>query len=141
MWREIAAVYRKEMRTYFVSAIPYFVIGFFAIIMAHQFFIKPETAFFIYDKAEMYRGFFFEFEHILVPLVAVISMRVWSSEYSAGTIETLITLPVRTGSLVIGKFLGGWTLVLVCFLATAAIPITVSSSAAPCWPWGAGSPP
>ena len=126
MLREIAAVYRKEMRAYFASPIPYFVIALFAGYMAYRFFMQDETAFFIYDRADMYRGFFFGFETVLVILVPLIGMRLWASEYNAGTIETLVTLPVRTSSLVIGKFLGGWTLVLVCFLATAPIPITVS---------------
>jgi len=127
MLREVGAVYRKEMRAYFVSPVPYFVMALFAAYTAWKFFFKDETAFFIYDRADMYRGFFFEFEYVLVILVALIGMRLWASEYNAGTIETLVTLPVRTSSLVLGKFLGGWTLVLVCFLATAAIPITVSS--------------
>ena len=127
MLREIAAVYRKEMRAYFVSPVPYFVMALFAGYMAYKFFYRDETAFFIYDRADMYRGFFYEFEYVLVVLVPLIGMRLWASEYNAGTIETLVTLPVRTSSLVIGKFLGGWTLVLVCFLATAPIPITVDS--------------
>jgi len=127
MFREVAAVYKKEMRSYFVSPIPYFVIALFAAYTAWKFFFKDETAFFIYDKAEMYRGFFYGFEYVLVVLAALIGMRLWASEVNAGTIETLVTLPVRTSSLVLGKFLGGWTFVLICFIATAAIPITVSS--------------
>ena len=55
MLREVAAVYRKEMRAYFVSPVPYFVMALFAGYMAYKFFYKDETAFFIYDRAEMYR--------------------------------------------------------------------------------------
>ena len=127
MWREIFTVYRKEMRAYFVSPVPYFVMALFSGFMAYKFFFNENTAFFIYDRAEMYRGFFFNFENVLVLLVPLIGMRLWASEYNAGTIETLVTLPVRTSSIVIGKFLGGWTLVLVCLLATAAVPISVAS--------------
>lgn len=127
MWSEVFAVYRKEMRGYFASPVPYFVIPLFAMFMAYWFFFRDETAFFLYKKAEMYRGFFFQFERVLTVLVAIIGMGQWSTEFNRGTIETLMTLPVRTTSLVIGKFLSAWTLVFACFLATGAIPITVDS--------------
>lgn len=126
MLREIFAVYRKEMRAYLVSPIPYIITALFAGGLAWRFFFDDDKAFFLYDKADMVRGFFFELEYILVVLVPIISMGQWSNESNAGTIETLATLPVRTSSLVGGKFLAGLTLVLICLLATGAIPITVS---------------
>ena len=46
MLREIAAVYRKEMRAYFVSPVPYFVMALFSGYMAYQFFFNESTAFF-----------------------------------------------------------------------------------------------
>ncbi len=124
---EIFAVYRKEMRAYLVSPIPYIVTALFAGGMAWRFFFDPDKAFFVYDKAEMYRGFFFELEYFLIILVPVIAMGQWSNESNGGTIETLVTLPVRTSSLVAGKFLAGLTLILVCLLATGVIPVTVSN--------------
>ena len=126
MLREIFAVYRKEMRAYLVSPIPYVFTALFAAFMAWRFFFDEELAFFVYDKADMFRGFFWKLERWLIVLVPAISMGQWSSESNSGTFETLATLPVRTSSLVAGKFLSGWTLVLICLLATAAIPITVS---------------
>ena len=56
----------------------------------------------VFDKAEMYRGFFFRLERYLIVLVPVVGMGQWSSEVGRGTIETLMTLPVRTASLVLG---------------------------------------
>lgn len=127
MLREIWAVYRKEMRAYLVSPVPYIFTAIFAAVMAWKFWKDKDTAFFVYDKAEMFRGFFWELEYFLVLLPPVITMGLWSRESDNGTIETLLTLPVRTSSLVIGKFLGGWTLVLGCLVATGATPITVSN--------------
>lgn len=127
MLREIFAVYRKEMRAYLVSPVPYIFVALFAGAMAWRFFFFEKTAFFLYDKADMYGGFFFELEYWLIVLVPAISMGQWSAESGAGTIETLATLPVRTSSLVVAKFLAGWTLVFVCLLATGAIPVTVSN--------------
>ena len=127
MWRNVGAVYRKELRAYFTSPIPYVFTALFALLMAYRFFFDDETAFFVFDKAEMYRGFFFQFERYLIVLVPIVGMGQWSSEVGRGTIETLMTLPVRTSALVLGKFLSAWTLILVCLVATLAIPITVSS--------------
>jgi ABC-2 type transport system permease protein len=127
MWGEIAAVYRKELRTYFVGPIAYFVIALFAGYLGWRFFFHEQSIFFILDKASLERGFFDALGIPVVLLVSIVGMRLWSPEFSSGTIETLLTLPVRVSSLVIGKFLGAWTLVTVCFLATAALPITVAS--------------
>jgi ABC-2 type transport system permease protein len=124
MLRELGAVYRKELRAYFVSPVAYIVIALFSGILAYRFFFYEE--FFIYDKAELYRGFFYRFDWILVVLVPVIGMRQWSSEYFGGTIETLMTLPVRTTSLVLGKYFAALTLIGVSLIGTAGIPVTVS---------------
>jgi ABC-2 type transport system permease protein len=125
MLREIWIVYRKDMRSYLVSPIPYVLTALFAMYMGFQFFFLQE--FFVFDKAEMYRGFFHRLEYPLIALVPAIAMGQWSREVDTGTIETLMTLPVRTSSLVLGKFLSGWTLVLICLLATCSIPITVAN--------------
>lgn len=124
MWRDFAAVYRKELKAYFVSPIAYIVIAVFVGFLAWRFFFDQE--FFIYKKAELHRGLFFRFERVLVFLVPLIGMRSWSSEYFGGTIETLMTLPLRTGSIVLGKFFAALTLLLVCFVGSAGIPITVA---------------
>lgn len=125
MWRDFVAVYRKELKSYFVSPIAYIVIALFVGFLAWRFFFDQE--FFIYNKAELHRGLFFQFERVLVVVVAVIGMRLWSSEYFGGTIETLMTLPIKTGALVLGKFFAALTLILVCFIGSVGIPITVAN--------------
>ncbi len=127
MWTDTLAVYRKELRAYFTSPIPYVFTALFALGMAWRFFFDDDTAFFVFDKADMYGGFFHRLEVYLVVLVPIVGMGQWSGEVSRGTIETLMTLPVRTSSLVLGKFLSAWTLILVCLVATLTIPITVDS--------------
>ncbi len=127
MLREVGSIYRKEMRAYFTSPIPYIFMALFAGIMAWRFFFDDDTAFFVFDKADMARGFFYRLERWLIVLVPAVSMGQWSTEVDRGTIETLLTLPIRTSSLVLGKFLAAWTLVGICLLATATIPISVSS--------------
>ena len=124
MWRDFVAVYRKELKAYFVSPIAYIVIAVFVGYLAYQFFWDRE--FFFLKKADLNAGLFFQLERVLVFLVPLIGMRLWSSEYFGGTIETLMTLPLRTGALVLGKFSAALTLLLVCFIGSAGLPITVS---------------
>ncbi|MDA1196222.1 MAG: ABC transporter permease, partial [Planctomycetota bacterium] len=116
--------YRKELKSYFVRPIAYIVIALFVGFLAWRFFFF-EDQFFALNKAQLHQGFFFRLEWVLVVLVSVIGMRLWSTEYQGGTIETLMTLPLRTGAVVLGKYLAALTLILVCLLGSAGIPITV----------------
>ena len=53
-------------------------------------------------------------------------MRQWSEEQRGGTLEILLTLPVRRYSLVLGKFLAVMALVGISLALTLFLPITVS---------------
>ncbi|RME50335.1 MAG: ABC transporter permease [Caldilineae bacterium] len=53
-------------------------------------------------------------------------MRQWSEEQRAGTLEMLLTLPVRRWQLVLGKFLSVMALVALALALTLFLPITVS---------------
>lgn len=121
MW----STYRKEMKAYFISPIPYLVLIVFSAFMAWWFFF-PGDRFFMMRQAAM-DSFFRILPIVFIFLVPAISMRLWSEEFGDGTVETLLTLPVPTWKLVVGKFLAAWTLLLLCLLATLPIAITVSS--------------
>jgi len=117
------SVYRKEMRAYLVSPIPYVVAFIFTAFMAWWFFFLND--FFLYRQATMDR-FFVILPYVFIFLVPAISMRMWSEEARAGTLETLLTMPVKSWQLVLGKFLSAWTLLFFCLLLTFPVPLTVS---------------
>jgi ABC-2 type transport system permease protein len=50
---------------------------------------------------------------LLVTLAPLISMRLFAAEYSAGTAELLFTLPLRPWHIVLGKYLGAVTILLL----------------------------
>jgi hypothetical protein len=56
-------------------------------------------------------------------VVPVITMRLLAEEKRSGTLEMLITLPVKDHEVILGKFFGAWGLVLVLILATTLYPI------------------
>ena len=65
---------------------------------------------------------------LLVFLLGVISMRAWADENRMGSIELLMTLPIRTYELVVGKFLAGMVLVVIALSLTLPISIVNFSS-------------
>ena len=87
-------------------------------------------------------------------------MRLWSEERRGGTLENLMTYPVTTTALVMGKYFAAWSVVSLALLATWGLPLSVASlgnldwgpvlggylgrvacSPAPCWPLPFGCRP
>ena len=123
---DVMTVFRKETRSYWVSPIPYVVIGIFSAAMAARFFFEDGRQFFLNNQATMHIGFFHGLEAYLVILVPLISMRLWSEEVRAGTIESLLTSPVTSSAMVVGKFLSAWVILAICLLSTLGLAFTAS---------------
>lgn len=66
-------------------------------------------------------------------VIPVVTMRLVAEERRSGTLEMLITLPVKDSDVVLGKYFGAFGLVLVLVLATLAYPIGMFQ-----WPWNLG---
>jgi len=72
------------------------------------------------------RRFFSWHPWLYLFLVPAISMRLWSEERKSGSIELLLTLPVRMSDAVMGKFLAAWAFVGIALFLTFPIWITVN---------------
>lgn len=120
----MVSVLRKELRSYFISPIPYVLIVIFVAVMALIYF--NFSYFWVLRRASL-ESFFRAIPLVFILLVPGITMRLWSEEARAGTLETLMTAPVRSWQLVAGKFLSSWILLGVCLLCTLGIAITVAS--------------
>ena len=59
---------------------------------------------------------------ILLLLMPLVTMRLFAEERRAGTIELLLTYPVRDGAVLIGKYLAGLTLYGVMLGGTLVYP-------------------
>lgn len=123
MLREIGSVARKEFRGFFASPAAYlFIGGFLAITLFIVFWVE---SFFARDIADV--GPMFKWMPVLMIFLAgALTMRVWAEERRAGTLETLMTTPVRPVSLVLGKFLAVEALVALALLLTLPLPLTVA---------------
>ncbi|MBK1720740.1 Gldg family protein [Thiocystis violacea] len=120
---EITRVARRELAAFFGSPVAYIFIGTFLAVCLFVFFWVD--AFFSRNIADA-RPLFEWMPILLIFLCAALSMRLWSEERRAGTLETLLTLPVATSKLVLGKFLAALGLVTVALALTLPMPITVS---------------
>jgi ABC-2 type transport system permease protein len=107
------AVYQKEMWTYFRSPIAYFVVSVFLLGTGYFFLYNIVLA----GETTM-AGTFQNMGILLVTFTPLMSMRLLASEYSAGTAELLLTLPLRPWEIVLGKYLGAVTILLVMTAAT-----------------------
>jgi ABC-2 type transport system permease protein len=101
------AVFVRELRAYFDSPIAYVFLIAFAGAALFTFF--NVQSFFARGVADL-RGLFDPLPLLLILLVPAITMRLWSEEQKQGTLEVLLTLPVRDHELVLGKFLASWAL-------------------------------
>ena len=117
------AVARKELKAYFGSPMAAIFIAAFLLASLYSFFWL-ET-FFARNLADI-RPLFRWMPVLLIFLAAALTMRQWSEEQRMGTLEVLLTLPVRLGQLVAGKFLAVLALVGLSLLFTVGLPITVS---------------
>ncbi len=120
---EILAVARRELGSFFSSPVAYIFLGAFLAVSLFVFFWVE--AFFARNIADA-RPLFTWMPVLLVFLCAALTMRSWSEERRAGTIEVLLTLPVPIYKLVIGKFLAAWALVAIALVLTLPLPITAS---------------
>lgn len=112
---------RREVRAFFNTPVAYIVVSAFTIIAGGIFFFFK---FFLAGEASL-RGFFESMPMLFMFLAPAITMRLLADEKASGTLELLITMPVRDWQVVVGKFLAAMTLLLATLVLTLVFAITV----------------
>lgn len=118
----ILAITKKELRAYFNSPIAYVFLVLFLGASLASFFHWAWAR----DEASV-RDLFEALPLLLLFLVPALTMRLWSEERKLGTLEVLLTLPVRDGEVVLGKFLASLLLLALALALTAGAPITMAT--------------
>lgn len=117
--KDIAVIFRREFRAYFYSPIAYVFSIIFIILNGGLYMFH----FFLLGNADM-RSFFAVLPLILgLIFIPAISMRLWSEENKLGTVELLLTLPMRTEHIVLGKFFASFVFYLIALAGTLTIPL------------------
>jgi ABC-2 type transport system permease protein len=119
--QQVVHIFRKEFGTYFVSPIAYIVISIFLVVTGWFFF----STFFLFNQASL-RNFFSLLPITFAFVIPAVTMRLFSEELNVGSYETLLTLPVTDGDVILGKFLASVAFVAAMLVPTVAYPIFVS---------------
>ncbi|MGH9631040.1 MAG: ABC transporter permease subunit [Bryobacteraceae bacterium] len=135
--RNILTIFRKELKSYFASPIAYGLMAFFALISGYFFYVY--VAIFVSRSVEsqmmgrpmpmdvnewVARPVLMNISVIGLFLIPMITMRLFAEEKRQGTIELLVTSPVRDIEIIVGKWLGAMAL-YTCILALSALNIAV----------------
>jgi ABC-2 type transport system permease protein len=116
-------IYKKEIKTYFISPIAYVVITLFLLVAAFFFFFW--FTFFLRNQASL-RLFFSLLPIFSCFVIPAITMGLFSEEINLGSYELLLTMPVTFLDIIFAKFLAALTLTAICYLPTVSYPIFIT---------------
>ena len=129
-------IFKKEMRLYFTSPVAYVVVMIFLLIAGYFFYsifafftlasmqsaMNPAMARDLNVTDSVMRPLFSNVSVILLLLLPLLTMRLFAEERRSGTIELLLTFPVRDGAVLIGKYLAAFALYAVMLGLTVLYP-------------------
>lgn len=119
------SVFKKEITSFFTSPVGYLVMGLF-LVLTGLFLWVFRGPFNIFDHGFADLSLFFLLAPwIFLLLIPAITMRSFSEERKLGTLELLMSKPLSTTALVLGKFLGAFTLVFLAVLPTLLYVATI----------------
>jgi len=135
----IWAIFKKEMRLYFTSPVAWVVLTIFLFIAGYffasifSFFsqasiqsaMNPQMGRDLNVTDSVMRPLFSNISVILLLLMPLVTMRLFAEERRAGTIELLLTYPVRDGAVLAGKYLAALGLYALMIGLTVLYPLIV----------------
>lgn len=117
-------IFVKEIRSFLSSLIAYIAIGVFLLAIGLFMWVFKDTNVLDGGYANI-DTLFFMGPWVFIFLISAITMRSFSEEKKAGTIETLTTSPVSDLSIIFGKYFAGVVLVLFSLLPTLLYYYTI----------------
>jgi len=142
--RNILAIARREVRTYFTSPLAYVVVGVFLMLSGYIFWaslvrfsalcLQYGNNPYVFNQLNVndmvIRPLFGSMGVIFLLMIPVITMRLLAEERRTGTAELLFTCPVTTGQVILGKYLGAAVLLVVMLGATLSYPLLIMATSA-----------
>jgi ABC-2 type transport system permease protein len=129
--RNIVAIARKELRSYFASPIAYVVIGMFTFIFGYfyiailNYFVQMSMQMGasgmggpVNVNQQMIRLLLQNAAVVILFVLPMVTMRTYAEEKRSGTIELLLTSPLTDFQIIVGKFVGALTLYAVMLSVT-----------------------
>ncbi len=109
----IFIIAKKELKSYFASAVAYVVFAMFLILSGYFF-----SVILLVSKQASLEGALYNTTITLLFLIPLITMKLFAEERKLGTLEILMTKPVRDFEVVLGKFIGSLTFLVIMFSST-----------------------
>lgn len=116
-------IFKRELAGYFATPLAYVFIVIFLVM--NGIFTFDLGGFYVRGQADLMPFFSFH-PWLYLFMIPAIAMGLWADERKTGTIELLMTLPVKLSDAVLGKFLAAWVLCGAALLLTFPIWITVN---------------
>jgi len=116
-------IVKRELGSYFASPIAYVISAIYLAVTGGLF------GFILYYSREATMRYLFGHVIVILFLVLVsqaLTMRLLAEEQRSGTLELLLTSPLRDWEVVLGKYLASLCVFLVMILLTAYMPILLS---------------
>ena len=129
-------IWKKEMRLYFTSPVAYVIMAIFLVLAGYFFYaifaffslasmqsaMNPQMGRELNVTDSVMRPLLSNVSVILLLLMPLITMRLFAEERRSGTIELLLTYPVRDGAVLLGKYLAAFSLYLLTLACTLVYP-------------------
>ncbi|MBK8206374.1 MAG: ABC-2 transporter permease [Planctomycetes bacterium] len=129
-------IYMREMKGYFESLMGIGIIGAFVVVMMMlSVMLDPLGGggdWFARGELSM-RTFFGVFPWVAAVVVPAVSMRLWADDRRQATFEMLMTLPIPTWKVALGKYFAGVTFLAAMLAGTVAYPLMLSQFGQPDW--------
>jgi ABC-2 type transport system permease protein len=133
---KIWPIYKREVRQYFTSPVAYVILAIFLFITGLFFYaifsgfaqasmqiaMNPGMGRDLNVMDSVLRPLFDNMRVILLLLMPLVTMRLFAEERRSGTIELLLTYPVRDGAVLVGKYLAAMTLYAAMIAGMLAYP-------------------
>ncbi len=124
------SIYRKEIAAYFNALTGYLTIGVFLLVSGLLLWVFPDTSIPAHGYASL-EPFFQLAPYLFMLLIPAITMRSIAGERTEGTWELLLTRPVTMWSILLGKYLGSLSVVLLAILPTSVYFVAIHQLAMP----------
>ena len=134
MSRTFRALCRRELSSFFLSPRAGALWVVFLVMMGAGFSMWMETMNQRSGTGSFFQAFYGESLLLWLGLLVVppvISMHLFAEERRSGTLEVLMTAPVKDVDVVLSKFIGAWLFFMVVWLPTALYPYLLNRMAGP----------
>lgn len=116
---------KKEIRNFFSSAAGPIVTAIFLAITGVYLFVIPSQYNVLDSGYANLDGLFATAPLLFLFLIPAVTMKLFADEVTSGTIELLVTKPIKKSSIVWSKFLAGWAISVIALIPTLLYMVSV----------------